>query len=225
MIKDERYKRRKKAFDDWLKEEQEYYVKRYPKKKLSKSVVQWLKRNKVAQKYINTKILEYYHNAQIKMVDIHIGNWDKRDCVHLDFIDFDEQGNMMVFKTKDTRNSWVHGKDIEYRKDMEEEELIECEGVIFPEKKPTTKTGTRKPTKQQEEIIEKLIPLFAGELKIKKMDYYKKVGKYYNLTRDGIRKIAKNYETYISSRININKKPIDKEWCVDCLKYHEPNKH
>ena len=67
-MKDNQYRERKKAFEDWLKEQKEYYVLRYPNKILSKKTKSWLKKESVAQCYINTKVIEYYKSGQQKMV-------------------------------------------------------------------------------------------------------------------------------------------------------------
>jgi len=188
----------------WLNKKTDYNVPRYPLKKLSKSAINWLTKNKIAQKYINAKAIEYYHNGQVKQVVIFVGGYDDIDMMELDWIDYDEQGNMMVFKTKKARFSWTLGKDMEYRMQMNDDEIHECRGVIFPEKKPSTKTGTTKVTDQDEKIIEKLVPLFAGDLKdlnIKKMDYYKEIGDDYGLTADGIRKVAQRCKSHIDRKV------------------------
>jgi hypothetical protein len=202
-------KKQHKEYELWSSQKIDYIVPRYPKKKLSASAVKWLKQNKVAQKYINSKVIEYYHSGQIKCVDVFVGGYDDIDMVHLDFIDYDEEGKMQVFKTKKARLSWVIGKDNEYRMQMDEEELHECRGIIFPEKKPTTKTGSHTFTEQDELIIKDLVPLFAGDLfdlGIKKMDYYEDIGDKYGLSSEAIRKKASKFRIHIERLVEAHNK-------------------
>ena len=45
-----------KEYESWLSKKVDYNVPRYPAKKLSESAINWLTKNKIAQKYINEKI-------------------------------------------------------------------------------------------------------------------------------------------------------------------------
>lgn len=189
-------KKQHKEYELWSSQKIDYIVPRYPKKKLSASAVKWLKRNKIAQKYINTKAVEYYHNGQLKQVVIFVGDYDDIDMMTLDWIDYDEQGKMQVFKTKDARFSWTLGKDMDYRMKMDEEELHECRGVIFPEKKPSKKTGQTYKSGRTKKIIIKLKRYWDDNLPLTHLyakDWFKKIAKDEDITPQAVKKIERQY--------------------------------
>ena len=114
---------------------------------------------------------------------------------------------MMTFKNKDKRNNWIHSMDRKYRKKMSDKELQYNEGIVFPEKKPTTKTGTIVVTELDEVIIQELVPLMAGDywqLGVKKMDKYEEIGDKYGLSADAIRKKASKFKKIIDARVKIH---------------------
>ena len=124
MIRDKlQEKKQRKEYRIWLGKNEDYYVPRYPKKKLSGSAIQWLKKNKIAQKYISSKVIEYYTTAQPKCVVIFVGTYDDIDMVTIDYIDYDEQGYMMKFKTKRARMIWLNKIDMKYRSQMDDDEI------------------------------------------------------------------------------------------------------
>ena len=177
---------------------------------------QLLKENNLTFKDVKTKNIEYYPtNGQVKMKVKYLGTWGMRKCFEVGWLDYDEDGNLMEFKTKDARFTWLNGIDIKYRKDMDEEELDDCDGVIFPEKKPSKKTGTRNPTEQHQQIIKDLVPLFVGDLiddGVKKMEYYEDLADDYGMSVDGIRKIVSRYKDQINRLVEIHNRQFKQVW-------------
>jgi len=102
-----------------------------------------LAKNNLTRKDVKVHNAEYYPTGQVKMKILYLGTWGKRKCYECSWLDYDEQGNQMIFNTKEDRLDWIRGMDIKYRQEMDEEELEENEGIVFPESMPSKKTGKK----------------------------------------------------------------------------------
>ena len=103
---------------------------------------------------------------------------------------------------------------------MTDDEIHECRGVIFPEKKPTTKTGETYPNKLHDDMIKNHIVLHwaddrSDEQSMK--DFWDEVADFYDMTPRGISDIAKRFEhlkkTYVKQYWKNNpNSPENKIW-------------
>ena len=103
--------------------------------KLEIDLDELLKKNDMTRKDVKTKTIEYYPNGKVKMKIKYLGTWDTNKCYECGWLDYDEEGKLLIFKTIDDRSDWLHEMDWNYRSQMDEDEIDSLDGIIFPEKK------------------------------------------------------------------------------------------
>ena len=147
-----------------------------------------LDKNNLTRKDVKHHNAEYYPSGQVKMKILYLGTWGKRKCYDCGWLDYDEQGNQMIFNTKEDRLNWICEIDMKYRQEMDEEELEENEGIVFPEAMPSKKTG--KTYKDYNPIIEALKPYWNWRVNDVNMpkdtdgDYHTRKTWFYKLAED-----------------------------------------
>ena len=101
---------------------------------MSNKIKKWLEKNGLSTKDVKIKSMEYYPTGKVKMQTMYVGDWDGTDCVQLHFLDYDEDGNLMEFKSKDNRIDWLTKVHTKLYNESDD-------GFMFPAKKPSKKTG------------------------------------------------------------------------------------
>ena len=167
-----------------------------PVKELEIDLDKILKENNMTRKDVKLHTEEYYPNGKIKMKIQYLGTWGKRKCYECGYLDYDEDGNLMQFDTRKERFSWILGMDMKYRRDMDEEELEENEGIIFSDKKPSKKTGQTYKSARTKKIIIKLKRYWDDNLPLTHLyakDWFKKIAKDEDITPQAVKKIERQY--------------------------------
>ena len=156
---------------------------------MNNKIKKWLEKKGLSKKDVKIKSIEYYPNGKVKMQTMYVGDWDGIDCVQLHFLDYDEDGNLMEFQSKDDRLDWL----TEVHTELYNEN---GDGFMFPSKKPSKKTGKIYTSKKHLDIIEQLKVYWDDNLPLTHLtrkEWFYKIADEFKMSFDGIEKIKRKY--------------------------------